>query len=226
VRLAELAGGARARAVDTAAYLTVGQARSRRTFEVGGERFHYYSHPYNTTWTNERAVELPIVLAEMSKRAGARILEVGNVLAHYGISGHVVVDKYERAPGVHNLDMLDFKPDRPFDLIVSISTLEHVGFDEDVVDPDKPARALAHLRGLLAPGGLLLMTFALGYNHTLDAQLLAGSLPITELLYLRRISRDNRWVEATADECREVGYAAPYPRGNAIVALRASGFTR
>lgn len=225
MRLVDLAGGAGARVAHTAGYLTVGRARSRRTFEAAGERFHYYAHPYNTTWANERGVELPIVLAELSKRAGERILEVGNVLAHYEVHGHVVVDKYEHAPGVQSLDVLEFKPDRPFDLIVSVSTLEHVGFDEDVVDPHKAASALAHLRGLLAPGGVLLLTFALGYNHALDAQLRAGSLPVTEVLYLRRISRDNRWVQATAAECREIRYAAPYPRANAIAVLRATAFT-
>jgi hypothetical protein len=38
-----------------------------------------------------------------------------------------VLDKYEQAPGVINEDVVSFSPPQKYDLIVSVSTLEHVG---------------------------------------------------------------------------------------------------
>ena len=43
---------------------------------------------------------------------------------------HDIVDKYEKKKGIINQDIVDYKPDKKYDLIISISTLEHVGWDE------------------------------------------------------------------------------------------------
>ncbi len=146
-----------------------------RSFHVRGQRLHYHAAAYNAAWSNERTVEVPIVAAYLQRSRGGRILEVGNVLRHYLDDEHVVVDRYEHAPGVHNVDVVDFHPDERYDLIVSISTLEHVGFDEEPKDPEKPVRAVAHLVALLAPGGTLVATVPLGYNEHVDAALARGS---------------------------------------------------
>lgn len=151
----------------------------------------YHAARYNTTWTNERTVELPIAQRALQTRPGARMLELGNVFAHYGVTGHVVIDKYERAPGVVNRDVLEFDdPDR-FDVIVSISTLEHVGFEEEVPEPDKPARVMAHLARLLRPGGRAVVTFPFGYNPGLGALVADGDPRLGELRFLRRRTRSN-----------------------------------
>lgn len=110
---------------------------------------------YNASWSNERAIEIPLAQERIRQAAGKRILEIGNVLAYYGQVPHEVVDKYERADGVRNIDVVDFHPAAPYDLIISISTLEHVGWDETPRDPAKLLRAVTHLTGLLAPGGEL-----------------------------------------------------------------------
>jgi len=64
-------------------------------------------------------------------------IEVGNVLFHYFDISHEVVDKYEKAPGVTSENILDFRPERRYDLIVYISILEHVGFDKPPRDTRK-----------------------------------------------------------------------------------------
>ncbi len=187
-----------------------------RTFRLGEARLRYHAAAYNAAWSNERTVEIPIVTEYLRAHDGGRVLEVGNVLRHYLDRDHAVVDKYEQAPGVHNLDIVDFHPDERFDLIVSISTLEHVGFDEEPKDPEKPARAVEHLAALLAPGGTLVVTIPLGYNPHVDAALAEGRLGFDEVVYLRRISRDNRWREASAEEVAGARYGAPYPAANAL----------
>jgi SAM-dependent methyltransferase len=160
-----------------------------RGFDFQSARYAYFLHPYNLTWSNERAVEIPIVWAAVRARRGGRVLEVGNVLSHYFDVGHEVVDKFERAnrgQAVRNDDVAAFRAGHPYDLIVSISTLEHVGWDEEPRDPDKITRAIANLCDQLAPGGRLMVTLPLGYNPHLDGLLAAGALPFSRCHYLKR----------------------------------------
>ena len=195
---------------------TFGKLHGMRSFTYAGERYRYYAAAYNATWANERTVELPIALRIMRRYAGGRVLEVGNVLRHYVTERHDVVDKYEEADAVQNVDVLDFRAAQPYDLIVSISTFEHIGWDEEVRDPGKPVRALEHLVGMLAPAGTLLATVPLGYNPTIDKALMSGALRFDRLGFLKRVSRDNRWREATATTCGGTAYGSPYPQANAL----------
>src|SRR3990167_2732239 len=111
--------------------------RSIRTFTIDQHSYHYFCHPYNTTLANERIVEVPIIWREVQRYQPQRVLEIGNVLHHYFPIKHWVVDKYEKAPGVINRDVVEFYPRQRFDLIVAISTLEHVGWDESPPQPRK-----------------------------------------------------------------------------------------
>jgi hypothetical protein len=185
-------------------------------FTFAGAEYRYFVHAYNETWRNERAVELPIVIRALDEHRGARVLEIGNVLAHYGRRGHDVVDKYEAAPGVRSVDVVELQAPEPYDLIVTISTLEHVGFDEDVRDPDKPRQAVERMAGALGPSGTLLVTVPLGYNDALDRDLRAGRIAFDELRFLKRISSDNRWLEVTEAEVEGVAYGTPYKWANGL----------
>jgi SAM-dependent methyltransferase len=216
-RARDLLGGAIDRASAAISYATAAQAHRRRTFSLDGHTYHYHAAMYNRTWTNERTVELPVVMAELARCPRARVLEVGNVLAHYGVGPHTVVDKYEAVEGVHNLDILDYRDERGFDLIVSISTLEHTGFEEEVDEPDKPGRVVRHLAELLAPGGHAVVTFPLGYNPGLDDLVTREPETFGRMRGLRRISADNQWTECAVDDLRGVGYGHPYPSANALV---------
>ena len=50
---------------------------------------------------------------------GARGLELGNVLSHCRSVQHEIVDKYERAPGVQNIDVGDLTTHDQFDFIAA-----------------------------------------------------------------------------------------------------------
>jgi len=182
------------------------------TFTFGGASYPYLLHNYNRTYWNERAVEVPIVARVVERERGA-ILEVGNVLGHYRRGSHDVLDKYEVAPGVINADVLDWSPGRRYELIVSISTLEHVGWDERR-ERDKVARVVERIRTWLAPAGQAVVTWPLGYNPWIDALIDTGTF--AELGFLRRISADNRWAESDREGIRGAAYGSPHPLGNAI----------
>ena len=70
---------------------------------------------------------MPIIWEEVKKHEAQRILELGNVLSHYYPVHHDIVDKYEKSSGVSNVDIRDFDTSKDYDLVVSISTFEHIG---------------------------------------------------------------------------------------------------
>ncbi len=188
--------------------------KGRRTFAFQGKTYKYLFRRYNTTYANERAVELPIAMEVVRGYPEERVLEVGNVLEHYYPHHHDVLDKYEQAPGVMNGDVVDFQTGKLYDLIVSISTLEHVGWDEEPRDPPKFLRGIEHLASLLAPGGKMLVTLPIDYNAALDGFLKERRVPFTYVAYLKRITDDNQWREATWDEVQNAKYI--HARRNAI----------
>jgi hypothetical protein len=178
-----------------------------KTFQFDGREYEYLYHPYNRTWKNERGVEIPIFRELLLQHQGKRVFEVGNVLAHYFPTQHDVVDKYEVSPGVINKDIVEFVPPQKYDLIVSISTLEHVGWDERPQEPAKLLHAIEHLRGYcLAPGGQIVVSLPVGYNKFFDGLLRDGKSPFTTQHFLKRISKQNYWVESDWDGCKDVSY--------------------
>jgi hypothetical protein len=185
------------------------------TFYFQKNEYKYFYHHANATWTNERAVEIPIICKYIKTHQNSRILEIGNVLSHYFQIYHEVVDKYEKAPGVINQDVVDYTPDYSYDLIISISTLEHVGWDETPRDPEKIISAIENLKKILAPGGIMIITLPIGENRVLDSYLEKKEIELTENYYLKRISQDNQWVELNSGfEKAQYGY--PFHSANFI----------
>jgi hypothetical protein len=192
--------------------------RARRSFELAGREYRYYFGRYNTTWHHERAVEVPVVWDIVRQFEAERVLEVGNVLPHYFKTGHTVVDKDEADPRVVNSDIVEFQTVRRFDLIVTISTLEHVGFDySETVQPEKIIDAIDHLRGLLSPEGRLLITLPMGYNPYLDELLRDGTIRFDRVLAMQRISADNQWRETSWEGIAHDRYNDPYRGANGLV---------
>jgi SAM-dependent methyltransferase len=138
-------------------------------FYYNGEFYNYYAHPYNATWMNERTVEIPVFARILGQtKENDSVLEVGNVLNHYGLDiGQNIVDLYEKEPRVINSDIIDYHPTYKYDLIVSISTIEHIGKDDEP-RPVKALEAIDHLKNLLAPGGRLVISIPLRYNPDVD----------------------------------------------------------
>lgn len=187
---------------------------ARRTFRVAGRKYYYWIHPWNLD--NERTVEIPLARAFLDGKKG-EVLEVGNVLQNHFPFPHDIVDKYERAPGVINEDIVTFSPSKNYGAIVTLSTLEHVGWDEEPRDPPKIVRAIERLKTLLADGGEVLATLPIGYNSFFDSLVREKNTEFSETSYLLRVSADNRWREASLDEVAAARYGTPYANANALV---------
>lgn len=195
-------------------YVWVLLFRSMKTFSLDGKVYQYAAHLQNATFRVERAVEIPIAL-EMFPWVGD-VLEVGNVLSQYIQLPHDIVDKYEKGDGVQNIDVVDYSPEKRYDLIICISTLEHVGWDETPKEPEKILTALKAMKTLLTDKGKMLITVPLGYNEFLDQCIVDGSLGFSRTLFMARTSRMNDWKQTNFEEASAHKYGEVYPCANGI----------
>lgn len=189
---------------------------SAESFRFRGVAYPYFYHIYGTTWRNERSVEIPIVWKIVNDTKDKNILEVGNVLSYRFRVYHDILDKYDKNEGVINEDVVHFSTQKRYDLIISISTLEHVGWDESPKDPSKILYAFENLKRLLSPGGRLIATLPLGYNPEMDRLLLNGDITFDERYCLKRI-RKKRWQEARWEDVKGAQYDRSIPSANAII---------
>ena len=189
--------------------------RKPASFIFENQEYTYFEHPYNGTWMNERAVEIPLIWEFSSKYSFDRILEIGNVLSHYFKINHLVIDKYEKKKGIVSKDILDVELNRKFDCIVSISTLEHIGWDEIPQAPGKHILAVKKLRSLLSDDGILIATIPLGYNPSFDADIFDRRLEFDRVVFYKRIKTDV-WTLASQEEVVGSNYGRSYRTTNGL----------
>lgn len=189
------------------------------TFE--GRRYRLHVALYNLTWMNERQVEIPLALQTLAGADAADVLEIGNVLTHYQPAGHTVVDKYEDAERTIKRDVVDYWPSRLYRLIISVSTLEHVGWDEPTRDPGKFHAAVTHLTQILAPGGLLWATLPLGYNPSADAFVAHPDPGFETEFVVRKANSPWHWSQSNLANALQhaYGYTLEPPSARAICVL-------
>jgi SAM-dependent methyltransferase len=188
-----------------------------RTFTFRGRELNLFYHAYNMTWASERCVEVPIGRHFASQTSPEKTLEVGNVLSHYGPVQHDILDKFERGPGVINQDILSYKPAKKYDLVLSISTFEHIGFDDESEDSSarKIQEAVAACKRLLSAQGRLVITTPMGYNPELDQLLAQNALGLMGETYLKKYGRLD-WRECPKAEALQSRYREPFPYANAV----------
>jgi hypothetical protein len=195
-------------------------------FEYNKEKFKYYIALHNTTFTNEKTIEIPIILDYISKSKNKDVLEIGNVINYYEKVEYDILDKYEKRKGVINSDIIEYKPGKRYDLIISISTFEHIGFDEvtrygenkDIlVDQTSLFDAIKNTRNLLNDNGVFVFTAPLGFNNFLDSQLIDNKLKLTETHFLKRISSNNKWIQVKYEDIIGIKYNDPYPCANGLL---------
>lgn len=190
---------------------------SHASFELDGKKYKYfYPLPSNKDWLNERCVEIPIVWSLVKKYRGKEILEVGNVLPNYFHVRHDVLDKYEQADGVINEDVVNYKPSKRYDLIVSISTIEHVGWEEKPQESKKIVKAIDNLKNLLLWGGELAVTLPIGFNPELNKFFDEGTIKFDKLHCLKRTAKII-WTEASWDDIKGLEFDTPFRGANGLL---------
>jgi SAM-dependent methyltransferase len=194
--------------------------------------------------SDERAVEIQWCLARYDGEP--RVIDIGYAFAEpaylagltaLGATELVGVDLAEVAvpglrPVIADVRELPFA-DGSFDLALCISTLEHIGRDNDVYAVDAPRdeagdeAALRELHRVLGSGGRALVSVPTGERDDQGWQVQrepdewiaaferAGFLVFEDELYLH--APDGGWRSATPDEVRGVRYGAGGPGAGAVL---------
>lgn len=188
----------------------------KRYFVFNTNKLKYFFHLYNTTWKNERAMEISIALYYLHLYNPEEIIEVGNVLSYYTNVEHIVVDKHEQGKNVCTIDIVNFNSDKKYKLLISISTLEHIGFDEEEKSPIKTKHAFVKFTELVDNGGIILVTFPVGYNQYLDNLVKNKEISFTNVYCFKRISKV-KWLLCNWDEVWQQKYDFPFPAANGLI---------
>jgi SAM-dependent methyltransferase len=192
--------------------------KSTKTFTFQGKEYRYLIHPYCTSWKNERSVIVPIIRDIMKDyvKEKKNILEIGNTLSYIYPVSHDILDKYEVVEGVINEDVVSFNPNKTYDLIFSIVTMQCIGWDEVPREPTKLIPALRNLYKLLSPEGKIIVSLGLGYNPDMDSLLQNGKFNFDRQYYLKKISNLN-WEEVQYDEIKSAKYDKSAPTSTGVV---------
>ena len=128
-------------------------------------------------WVNERIAEVPYAFRALSGvRPGAKVLDVGATESSVALSlatlGYDVTAVDPRPnPLVHErlqavaARIEEWEHDGAFDAVLCLSTIEHIGtaaYDQPESDERLDLRAMARIRALTEPNGLLVLTTAVG----------------------------------------------------------------
>ncbi len=191
------------------------------------------THHFETVAT-DRIVEDPWAASKV--RPGERVLDVGSATSRY----------LHELPPQCSIFALDLRPTRPqdginvlrgdltraplrpqsFDVITCISTIEHVGLDVYGQGPDEFGDELAmrHMRGLLRPGGRLLLSAPYGrrninawlriYDRPSFRRLTAGY----RLLSVEYYRRDgDAYLPCSPDELVDAGFDWDNVRSDGVI---------
>jgi hypothetical protein len=192
-----------------------------RYFKVDGKIYQYFINHYNAV-NSERVVEISFTIdfLKKNKYEEKKVLEVGNVLSHYFRFKHKIVDRYEKETYVDNVDIVDFNPGEKYDIIISISTVEHIGYDEPIKENGKSKKAIQKIIDLLNDNnGIALITVPLGYNPEIDYIIENNEIEFSKKYFLKRISRLNLWEETNMEEAMNHKYNQKYPSANSVAFL-------
>lgn len=170
----------------------------------------------NKTFYNERMIEIPIFKGILKQNRGKKILEVGNVMHNFMNTKHDVLDKYEVSKGVINEDIITYNPQKKYDLVISVSTLEHVGWDEIPKNPSLIFDAIKNLKKITKKDGEIIFSIPWNYNTFFDKIFLENKIGFTNLTFLKKNKKDV-WLETTLNDLKKVKFNFKVPCANALV---------
>ena len=126
------------------------------------------------------------------------------------------MDKYEIGAGIINQDIIDYDPKSRFDATISISTIEHVRFDEPDRKEGKALAALLKIEDLLSEGGEALISVPVRYNPEIDYILANRVINFSKVIYMKKRIRMNLWTETDFNDCSKIPYNYRCPCANCV----------
>jgi hypothetical protein len=141
-------------------------------FSIDGSPVRHFIHRYNAFYPpyrmTERTIELALADIFLRANRGRHIVEIGAVTPYYWPDRvQTVVDPADDHVGVtHHIGWDEWETTD--EVLLSMSTFEHIGSGEYGLAPDAAATQQA-IDKLLGCGCDFLMTYPAGYNSALDA---------------------------------------------------------
>lgn len=166
--------------------------------------------PYNNPRINERNIELPIAFWFI-ENYNNDLVEIGEVTPFYRDPQHPVYDLSsqleERRKDLFDIDLKGKN-------VLSISTVEHVGFG-DYGNAPEPHMALEAIKYIKKHTKKYLITYPVGYNTELDDDLMHTK----HKYFLMQRDEHNKWTMCDHKHMDLFKYNSPYYAGNAICVL-------
>jgi len=200
---------------------------TKNSLNVDGITIKQTYDKYNNTFLNERSIEVPLskylIKKYSSQFKSPKVLEIGNTLVHYENDNKIdrkVVDRYEKYQNVINEDIEEFESNHKFDLIFSISTLEHVGSDYgELKEEEKFLRVIDKIKNLLNEGGVFIITLPIFYREHVD-KYNSNNNDFTITYFLTRDNYRNDWKLSNKDfvfsNKNNLVYNSKYPCANSV----------
>lgn len=188
-----------------------------RYFKYEGCRIKYFIRLARII-NSERIVEIPLTIKLIQKTKFDSCLEIGDTVSKYFTFPHDIIDKYERRHNIIQADAYSYNFPVKYDLIISISTIEHIGKDEDKVFPEKAVLTLKRLMQQLNTHGLLFVTVPINYNEELDTFIRSNPSELN-ICFLARISFTNMWRQVSKETAFQHTYNYSYFHANSIAII-------
>jgi hypothetical protein len=202
--------------------------QQKNSLVIDNKKINQIYNDYNISFMNERTIEIPFVLHLLKKYiklfSNLNILEIGNTLIHYENKNNIIkrkiLDKYEVYPNVINLDLEDYKSTKKFNIIFSISTLEHIGSDYGENRNDsKFKKSISKCIELLDQDGFLIITLPIYYRNVVDDFIFENNMFLEKHFFLRK-NIQNDWMKSTEKETKanknKLIYNKNFPLANAL----------
>lgn len=171
----------------------------------------YFDHPYNDTKNCERAVEIPLAFNYLDWIAGD-VVEIGAVTCYYRPASHIVIDPVDAYATKKALSQdCTFKNLN----VLSISTIEHLGFG-DYVPEINYGLAFNELYRIVMESKTCFITWPIGYNKIFDSQVKANYSLFNYFFYEKISDHPKRWSKSESIKCFDYQYG---PRGNCIICI-------
>jgi hypothetical protein len=164
----------------------------------------------------ERTIEVPIarefIAAVAASGRMGDLVEVGAVMPYYQTDPVTwpVVDPYD--PYRHSIREDAADVDYRGRIVLSISTIEHIGLCEYGNTAPAPRKAIMVFGSIVRHAAAYLVSWPVGHNALLDDHARQTMYP--RFVY-RQCSPDNRWEQIA--ERWDFEYGDPYPYGNGVV---------
>lgn len=164
-----------------------------RTFTFDGSKYIYETGKYDLARLNERAVEVPI--AAKLLETNDNVLEVGNVLRHYGHRPYMVIEGGKEFVVNYLLGKWSTAPTPIYDCSICIGGLAHLAVD-DAID------MVQQIKGALKPGSPYLFTIPHGSNEDIDMAITVNDF---EVDYIMRMDKRDGELHTWKQELRRFG---------------------